>query len=186
MNGIKGFGLVFTAVMLCSSAWCQTAPTANRPLRRASGCLASIDPINKATDNMTPSATDDWAVLRSSQGKVRSHYPESFSDSDIRQIECLAWAEYREHNPSGQLDLDGFAKFASESFGGLKVRSRPDGAAIVVDDVSWVGPTNAQNMCKVGTRHIRLSKPGYYDATGDAIVKQGDWTVFDKDLQPKP
>jgi hypothetical protein len=137
------------------------------------------------TDKKRQSVTDDWGVLVGAQRKLRSRFPESFSNSDIQQVDCQAWADYRKQNPNGQLDLDSFAKYAAENYGGLKVRSRPAGAAIAVDNLAWDGPTDAQNMCSVGTRHVRLSKPGYYDEVGDAVVKQGQWTIFEKDLREK-
>ena len=68
----------------------------------------------------------------------------------------------------------------------LRVRSTPEGAAIAVDNLPWDGPTDAQNMCTVGSRHVVLSKPGYYDENGDVVVQQGHWAKFERTLRPKP
>ena len=195
MHKIKTSCAIVTVAVLCSGVWCQTATKENELSSRKSRCLMSIAETDKAKrdilwttaqgDKKTQPATGDWNVLMGAQPKLRSRFPESFSNSDIQQVECQAWADYRKQNPNGQLDLDSFAKYAAENYGGLKVHSRPAGAAIVVDNLPWDGPTDAQNMCGVGTRHVRLSRPGYYDEVGDADVKQGQWTIFERDLREK-
>ena len=65
----------------------------------------------------------DWDVLIGAQPKLRSRFPESFNSSDIQHIECQAWADYRKQNPNGHLDLDSFAKYAAENYGGLNVKA---------------------------------------------------------------
>jgi hypothetical protein len=147
---------------------------------------SAADEAGPQKGDTKPNAADDRGVLKKAEAKLRTGFDASFSDSDVKHIECRAWQEYRERNPNGKLDLDRFAAYAAANYGGLRIRSKPEGAAIVVDNTSWEGPTDAQNMCSVGTRHIILSKPGYYDEAGDAVVKQGAWTVFEKDLRPKP
>jgi hypothetical protein len=131
-------------------------------------------------------ASDDLTELRGAQAKVRSKFDASFSDTDVQMVECRAWQDYRREHPNEKLDLDRFVTYAAANYGGLRVRSTPEGAAIIVDNTPWDGPTDAQNMCTVGTRHVVLKKPGYYDETGDAMVKQGGWTVFERTLKPKP
>lgn len=187
--------VVVVVAALCLSVWCQTPARKSEAVSYKSVCLVGISETDKAkweaTSNTARSGksgqrfAEDFDVLRSAQTKLRSRFPEGFSNSDIKQVECQAWVDYREQNPNGHLHLDDFAKYAAENYGGLRVRSRPDGAAILVDNVPWDGPTNAQNMCSVGTRHVRLSKPGYNDELGDADVKQGQWTIFERDLREK-
>ena len=128
---------------------------------------------------------NDAHVLAASESKVRARFGSSFSDADINQIECLAWADYRRQNPTGSLDPDKFARYAADAYGGLKITSTPEGAAISVDDKPWTDPTNAQEACRIGVRRVKLSKSGYQDETGEAKVQQGQWTVFHKDLKPK-
>src|SRR6266849_5457498 len=190
VHKIKTSHVIVVVAVLCSGAWCQTATTENELSSSKSFCLMSIAETDKTkrdifsnsaqSDKKKQPVKGDWDVLMGAQPKLRSHFQESFSDSDIQQVECLAWADYRKQNPKGQLVLDRFAEYAAENYGGLKVRSRPAGAAIAVDNLPWDGPTDAQNMCSVGTRHVRLSKPGYYDEVGDAVVNQGQWTIFEK------
>src|ERR1700674_117528 len=195
VHKIKTSYIIVAVAVLCVGGWCQTTTTENESSSRRSFCLMSIAKTDKAkgdilsntaaTGKKSQPVTGDWDVLMSAQPKLRSRFPESFSNSEIQQVECQAWADYRKQNPNGHLNLDGFAEYAAENYGGLKGHSRPAGAAIAVDNLPWEGPTDAQNMCVVGTRHVRLSKPGYYDALGDADVKQGQWTVFERDLREK-
>ena len=182
--------IFFALVLLIPRGWCQSKSSLaqsseNRASVSMQPCLISL---RRSDDSKTDgfSATEDWKVLKGAQAIVRSRFSADFSNTDIEKVECAAWAIYRTHSPEGKLDLDSFAKYAAASFGGLKVNSRPEGAAIVVDNIAWDGPTDASNMCSVGTRHVVLSKPGYYDESGDAVVKQGQWTIFQRDLQPKP
>jgi PEGA domain len=193
VHDIKTSCVVIAVAVLCSGAWCQTATTENETSSRKSLCIAETDKAKRdilsntaQSDKKTRPVTGDWSVLVNAQPKLRSRFPESFGNSDIQQVECQAWADYRKQYPNGHLDLDSFAKYAAENYGGLKVHSKPAGAEIAVDNLPWDGPTNAQNMCRVGTRHVRLSKPGYYDAVGDADVKQGQWAIFERDLKEKP
>jgi len=194
VHGSKTSCVIVAVAVLCSGVWCQTATMENKLSNRKSVCLISIAETDKAkrdilstaaqSDKKRQSDMGDWDVLMGAQPKLRSRFKESFNNSDIQQVECQAWADYRQQNPNGQLDLDSFTKYA-ENYGGLKVHSRPAGAAIAVDNLPWDGPTDAQNMCRVGTRHVRLSKHGYYDEVGDADVKQGQWTIFERDLREK-
>lgn len=194
VHRIKTSCVIVAVGVLCSGLYCQTASTENELSSRKSFCLMSLTETDKGkrdvlstaaqSDKKRQSVTGDWDVLMGAQPKLRARFTESFNNSDIQQVECQAWADYRKQNPNGRLDLDSFAKYA-ENYGGLRVRSRPAGAAISIDNLSWDGPTDAQNMCRVGARHVRLSKPGYYDEIGDADVKQGQWAIFERDLRKK-
>jgi len=173
MDSLKIYGLVLLFAALSPGASCQVASTAAK--QQSATAFPCEPPISQA----------DMRVFQSAQPKLRAHFSGGFSDPDIQRIECEGWRDYKKLHRGEQLDADKFLKFASENFGGLKVTSNPDGAAIKVDDKLWSDATNAQSSCKVGTRHIRLTKPGYQDGVGDAIVKEGQWTLFHKDLKKK-
>lgn len=196
LQKIKISWVIVSVSVLCSSGvWGQTATMEAELSRRKSFCLTSIAEPDKAkrdilwntahTDKTGELVTSDWDVIMGAQLKLRRRFPVSFTNSDIQQVECQAWAEYRKKTPKGHLDLESFAEYAAENYGGLKVQSRPAGAAITVDNLPWDGPTDAQNMCGVGTRHVRLAKPGYYDEVGEADVKKGQWTIFERALREK-
>jgi hypothetical protein len=163
-----------------------------KPISKENGGVARSAAAQNATHDSemhkgaAKQSAEDWVVLRGAEAELRTRFSKSFSASDIKQVECRAWQDYRERHPEGKLDLDSFSAYAADNYGGLRVRSRPEGAAIVVDTKPWDGPTDSQNMCSIGTRHIVLSKPGYYDEAGDAIVKHGELTIFQRDLKPRP
>jgi hypothetical protein len=142
--------------------------------------------IAKADPNVSPETLQyDLPVVENAEQKLRAFYPASFSDSQVRHINTLAWMDYRDDHPNGKLDLDTFAKFAYESYGGLEVTSTPSGASIVVDSKPWGDLTDVKSSCRTGKRHITLSKQGYEDAEGDTVVTEGQWTIFHKDLNKK-
>jgi hypothetical protein len=173
MNGLKICTLVLLFAALSPGVSCQVASTT---AKQQSANTFACEPT---------SSQAEVRVFQAAQPKIRAHFSATFSDSDIQQIECDGWRDYRKLHPGEQLDADKFLKFASENFGGLKVTSNPDGAAIRVDDKPWSDATNTQSSCKVGIRHVKLTKPGYQDELGDAIVKEGQWTLFHRDLKKK-
>jgi len=111
---------------------------------------------------------------------------EGLRTSDSRMITSAAWSEFRKDHPNDKLEEDKFVKFAAEEFGILAVTSKPDGADIEVDARPWTDKTNAENGVRVGTRHVRVSMPGYEDSEGNSEVKKGKRTLFHADLKAKP
>ncbi len=197
MLSVRCIYLTAAILISCSSLWCQVEAKSDRDSGRVSPCLVNlklmdsskrmaVEDSERHKNEVKQSEMDDWGVLRGARAKLRASFSDTFSDSDIRELDCLAWQEYRKENPNGKLDLDKFAAYAAANYGGLRVRSTPEGAAIIVDNSAWDGPTDAQNMCTVGTRHVVLSKPGYYDESGDIVVQQGQWANFERTLKPKP
>jgi len=190
-----GTNIYFVMItVLCIPAWSQNQQRATASAEYMSLCMASFSRSGNKYDTTETSRTADataqrgrydFAVIQSADAKVRSKFDASFSDTDVRVVECRAWQEYRRQHPNEPLDLDRFAAYAAANYGGLKVRSTPEGAAIIIDNTPWEGPTDAQNMCSVGTRHVTLKKEGYWDESGDAIVKEGEWTVFERTLKAK-
>jgi hypothetical protein len=128
----------------------------------------------------------DEGVIRSAEPILKERYLEKgFSDSDVQQIIGLAWMDYREVSPTPYLTKDTFIKFAYSKFGGLKVSSKPPGATIRVDGKQWSDETNSQSVTPVGSRVILLSKNGCEESTGQADVKEGQWTAFHRVLKCK-
>jgi hypothetical protein len=142
--------------------------------------------IAKSNPSVTGTTLDsDLPLIISVEPKVRAHYPSSFSDIDVQHITIKTWMEFRQSKPEGPLDMPKFEQYAMESFGGLQITSQPEGAAIEVDLRQWADTTNSQSSCRTGTRHIKLSKEGYEDELGDAIVTEGRWTMFNRTLKKK-
>ena len=148
MLGLRCIYLIAAILIACSSLWCQVEAKNDRDSGRVSPCVTSlkllgsskhvaVEDIERDKSETKQSETDDWGVLRGAQSKLRANFSDSFSDSDIRELDCLAWQEYRKKNPDGKLDLDKFAAYAAANYGGLRVRSTPEGAAIAVDNLPW-------------------------------------------------
>lgn len=92
--------------------------------------------------------------------------------------------DFRVQNTQAALDSQSFGEFAS-GYGGLRITSAPDGASIEVDKKKWDSNTNTQDGAAVGERQIKLSKSGYEDEYGTAVVIKGKWTLFHRDLKKK-
>jgi PEGA domain-containing protein len=188
MSLAKMYVLVIVLVSLCAVTGSQVASTAEMRessgqkmlYKRTAGEIARANPaVSKETLQL------DLAVVQNAEPRLREHYPNTFTDSDVWHIAADAWVGFREKQPKEQLDVDKFAKLASESYGGLKITSKPDGAAIEVDSKRWDDPTNARGSCHTGTRLIKLSKSGYQTVAGNAVVTEGKWTLFHRDLKAK-
>jgi hypothetical protein len=102
--------LAAAIVILCSGLWCQVVAENDRDSIRVSPCLANlkhkdsskhiaVEDSEKGKTEVKQSETDDWVVLRGAQAKLRATVSDRFSDSDIRELDCLAWQEYRKNNP---------------------------------------------------------------------------------------
>jgi hypothetical protein len=172
MSKISAYCLFVLLVAPCPGAWCQVTAKAQKQL----GVPSHVCDV---------ASSREAEFLGAVQPKLRAHFSRSFKDADVGQIECDGWSDYMKLYPHEQPDTDKFLKFVSENFGGLKVTSTPDGAAIEVDGKPWSDTTNAQNSCRVGVRHVKLTKPGYQEEVGEAIVKEGQWTLFQRDLKKK-
>jgi PEGA domain-containing protein len=188
MSAARTLIFMIGIAVFCGHAHSQVASTAppERPSDGKDIYKETANQIAKANPKVNPQTLQyDLSVVQRAEPKLRERYPVSFSDADVQHIATQSWMDFRTQHPNDKLDLDKFAKLASESYGGLKVTSTPNGAAIEVDSRLWDDPTNAQSSCRTGTRHIKLSKPGYDDAEGDAVVVEGQWTLFHKDLKKK-
>jgi hypothetical protein len=158
----------------------QNSSTHTTVYRRAAHEITKANPTVNAN-----TLEQDLPLVDGVERKIRAHYPKTFSDENIQQITIQTWADLRKREPNGALNMTGFEQYALQSFGGLQITSQPEGAAIEVDDKPWSDTTNAQSSCRTGTRHIKLSKDGYKDAVGDAVVTEGRWTVFNRTLSKR-
>jgi hypothetical protein len=158
----------------------QDSSTHTTVYKRAAHEIAKSNP---AISNAT--LDQDLHLVDNVESKVRAYYPKTFSDEDVQRITVQTWIDLRQAKPEGPLDLDRFERYALESFGGLRITSQPEGAAIEVDQRPWADSTDAQSSCRTGNRHIKLSKDGYEDEVGDAVVKEGQWTLFNRTLKKR-
>jgi hypothetical protein len=187
MSICKLFYIVALFDLLLGLALAQTASTGvNESTEHAVFYKHAAEEIKKANPAVKLSTLNqDLALVERTEPTLRRRYPKTFSDADIRDITASAWMDFRERQPNEPIDLDKFAKFALESYGGLRITSKPIGAAIDVDSKPWSDTTNAQSSCRTGTRSIKLTKPGYEDEVGNAIVSEGRWTSFHRNLRKK-
>lgn len=186
MSTRKALILLLGTASVIAYSQVATKEAAEHPRGRASIYKDAANHIASANPKVKPQTlAHDLPVVESAEPRLRGAFPATFSDSEVRQINTSAWVDYRAEHPNDKLDLDGFAKLASQSYGGLRITSNPSGASIEVDSRAWDDLTDAQSTCRTGTRHIRLSKDGYEEADGDVLIVEGQWTVFHKDLKKK-
>lgn len=144
--------------------------------------------ILKENPNINPETLrNDRTAIRAAYWKLKVFYSDKQfgqSDTELSEITGRAWFEFRENNSKSRLTSDEVVALG-QGYGGLKIESDPQGAAIRVDDKGWTEPTNAESATRTGERAIRLSKLGYQDENGTAVVKQGEWTTFFRKLKKK-
>lgn len=186
---MRRMGVIFVVALIAGSlAWLQA-----RELDRAATLTEDWynqkeAEILRENPNINPETLrNDRTAIGAAYWKLKVFYSDKQfgqSDTELLEITGRAWFEFREKDSKSRLTSDEFVALG-QGYGGLKIKSDPPGAAIRVDDKAWTEPTNTEGATRTGERAIRLSKPGYQDISGAAVVKQGQWTTFFRKLKKK-
>jgi len=128
----------------------------------------------------------DVAVIKMAQVPLDQYYMKkgAFDVCDVDRVTELTWMEIRQEDAHESFTKDQFVKKAEE-WGGLRIKSKPSGATIWVDEAQWNTPTDAEDMTHVGKRKITLHLEGYDDSTGYKEVIAGIWVDYKQTLNKK-
>ena len=185
---ILSFALSFTVPLTNQSSATQQTEwgQAKEPKQRWYTDMAfQISKENPSTSIDT--LQNDKVAIGAAYTCVKSFYSDKKygqSDAEVLSIVGRAWSDFRAEHPTAVLTADGFVKYADE-YGGLRIGSAPSGAVIQVDGRLWTDETDAVDAVHAGLRTITLSKEGYQEETGTAVVRLGQWTNFFRKLKEK-
>lgn len=141
----------------------------------------ALDTPQKNRDLLLKNA---WVVQKSDK-QLRYHLSgEGLSDQSIDHVELQTWQDLAATAPDTKLEATSFETHALTRYGGLLIRSVPQGASILVNGQPW-GNTTAENGVSAGVKHITLKLAGYADSTGDVEVVAGKMATFTRQLIKK-
>jgi len=107
----------------------------------------------------------------------------SLSDVDSGRLLATVWTDYRIEKPKSKFDF-GEAKIISlaNAYGGVRVKTTPKGASVLVDGVKWDGLTLLTGFTKAGSRRIRIELTGFQADEETVVVTAGTVIEIERTL----